>query len=65
MAIPPTVTPTISTGPAAPEADRLVDVQRYLHRFDRSQTVVLVVRTFETASGERYRLITHEPWEGL
>ena len=45
--------------------DRPLSVKRYLHRFDRSQPSLLVVRTYETAGGERYSRVTREPWAGL
>ena len=39
--------------------------ERYLHRFDRSQTALLVVRTIQAATGERFTKTVREPWRGL
>ena len=46
-------------------ADLLIDVERFVQRFDRSQPSVLAVRTYETAFGERYSLVSCEEWAGL
>jgi hypothetical protein len=50
---------------AAYAGDSLVNVARYLHRFDHSKPSLMVVRTFQKPTGERYRRVTYEPWQGL
>jgi hypothetical protein len=43
----------------------LIGEERYMHRFDRSQTSLLIVRTYQASSGECYSRTSREPWQGL
>jgi hypothetical protein len=45
--------------------DRLVGEVRFVHRFDRRPCFLLTVRTYETATGERYSRDVFEPYPGL
>ncbi len=51
--------------PAAQSDDVLVAVNRFLQRFNGSPGRLVVVRTFQKCTGERYRRVSYQPWLGL